>query len=118
MKPQPSTKRRKRRVRDELVYDKIVAMCAADPEQTVRPQDIAAAILPDEWQELLKRIKLYSGKLAKREVIHVIRKGKVADPDDFKGVYKVQAGPNIGDYVPQMPQEPVQEEPINKLEEF
>lgn len=105
MKPQPTTKRKKRRVRDELIYDTIVTLCAADADKTIRPQDIASAILPDEWQELLKRIKLFGAKLAQQEIIHIIRKGKVADPDDFKGVYKVQAGPNIGNYVPKMPQE-------------
>ncbi len=95
--PNKSEARRKRpRVSDDLVYQTILKMCdAVGTDSSVRPQDIAMALATENWQMLLKRIRLFSVKLAQDGHIFIMRKGKPADPDDFKGVYRLQIAPDF-----------------------
>ncbi len=80
-----------RRISDNDLYNKILEMCGeAGPEKNVTPAAIAQALADFDWQSLLKRIKQTAARQAKAGYIHIIRKGKPADPDDFKGVYKVR----------------------------
>lgn len=84
------------RVSDELVYETILKMCdAAGPTGSVRPQDVAMALTKENWQTLTKRIRLFASKLAQDDQIHILRKGEIADPDDFKGVYRLQIAPGF-----------------------
>ncbi len=99
-KPQP---KKKWRIRDELIFDTIMEMVTVAPDKAVRPQDIARAIQPDDWQNLLKRVRLFARQLAYDDYVHIIRKGKVADPDDFRGVYRIQAADGANNYTPRMP---------------
>ncbi|MEZ4642890.1 MAG: DUF3253 domain-containing protein [Chloroflexota bacterium] len=80
-----------RRVSDDEVYETILTMCReAGLEDSVRPEDVARAILPEHWQTLLKRVRLFSKKLAQNGRIAILRKGKPTDPDDFKGIIRLQ----------------------------
>jgi hypothetical protein len=80
-----------RKVSDDEVRDTILEMCReAGTNETVKPEAVAQAILPDFWQTLLKRIRLTSRQLAIADKIVILRKGKVADPNDFKGLYRLQ----------------------------
>lgn len=82
--------RKKRRISDESIVEMIVQLCAAAyPDNQVRPEDVAIAIYPDDWQSLLKRIRLTARQLAEMEYIDILRKGKRVDPNDFKGVYRL-----------------------------
>lgn len=84
-------KPRKFRISDEAVFETILQMCtAAWPDETVRPEDIAMTLHPEEWQALTKRIRLAVKQLAEAGHVQILRKGKPADPDDFKGVYRLQ----------------------------
>lgn len=100
-KPKPT---KKPKFRDELIYDTIMEMVNVDSEKTVRPGEIAMTLYKEDWQSLLKRIRMFARKLAHEEYVHIIRKGDVVDPDDFRGVYRVKAGTNAADYVPRMPE--------------
>ncbi len=83
--------RKPRRVSDDEVRETILALCrAAGLEGRVRPEDVALAILPDHWQTLTGRIRLASRQLAHQGKIEILRKGAPADPDDFKGVYRLR----------------------------
>lgn len=99
-KPQP---KKKWRIRDELIFDTIMQMVNVDAEKAVRPQDIAIMIQPDDWQNLLKRVRLFARQLAHDGYVHIMRKGKIADPDDFRGVYRIQATDDAANYIPRMP---------------
>jgi hypothetical protein len=80
-----------RRVSDQEVEETLVDLCRqAGPEGKVRPEDVARAILPDHWRTLLHRIRVISVHLAHDGRIEILRKGKPADPDDFKGVYRLR----------------------------
>lgn len=80
-----------RKVSDDEVRDKILEMCRnAGLDGAVKPDDVAHVILPDFWQTLLKRIRLMSRQMAAAGTIVILRKGEPADPDDFKGLYRLQ----------------------------
>ena len=84
-------KPRKVRVSDEAVFETIIQLCAASwPEETVRPEEIAMTLHEVEWQALTKRIRLAVKQLAEVGHVQILRKGKPAPPDDFKGVYRVR----------------------------
>ena len=83
-------KPRKFRISDEAVIETILQLCAASwPDETVRPEEIAMTLHEQEWQALTKRIRLAVKQLAEAGHVQILRKGKPADPDDFKGVYRV-----------------------------
>lgn len=80
-----------RKVSDEEVYATILHLCrAAGLEGSTRPEDVARALLPDHWQTILKRVRLFSKKLAQNGRVHILRKGQPTDPDDFKGVIRLR----------------------------
>jgi len=82
--------RRKKRISDEAVVETIIQLCAAAyPDSQVRPEDVAIHLAPDDWQPLLKRIRLIARQLAEVGHVDILRKGKRVDPDDFKGVYRL-----------------------------
>lgn len=93
---QLSSRRNKNRVSDELLYDTILQMCAAaGPEKSVTPAAIAQTLDPFGWQSLLKRLRQTAVKQARAGLIYIMRKGKPADPDNFKGVYKLRLVPGV-----------------------
>lgn len=66
-------------------------MCGeAGHEKSVTPAAIAQSLVEFEWQSLLKRIKQTATHQARAGYIYIMRKGKPADPDDFRGVYKLR----------------------------
>ena len=80
-----------RKVSDDEVRDTILEMCRkAGLNDAIKPEAVAVAILPDFWQTLLKRISLMSRQLAVAGKIVILRKGEAVDPDDFKGLYRLQ----------------------------
>ena len=80
-----------RKVSDGEVRNTILGMCRkAGLDGSVKPEAVARNILPDFWQTLLKRIRLMNKQLAIAGQIVILRKGKPADPNDFKGLYRLQ----------------------------
>jgi hypothetical protein len=80
-----------RRVSDDEVRETILKQArAAGLQGKVRPEDVAMALLPRHWQTLTGRIRLLSRQLAHAGQLTILRKGKVADPDDFRGVYRLR----------------------------
>ena len=80
-----------RRVSDDEVRNTLLQMCrAAGQDGSVRPEDVARAILPDFWQTLLKRIRLMAKQLAVAGKLTILRKGEPADPNDVKGLVRLQ----------------------------
>jgi hypothetical protein len=84
-------KPRKFRISDDAVVETILQLCAAAwPDETVKPEEIAMTLHAVEWQALTKRIRLAVKQLAEAGLVQIMRKGKPADPDDFKGIYRVR----------------------------
>jgi hypothetical protein len=87
-KPHP---KKPRRVSDEEVHQTILQLCRqAGLGGAVRPEAVAQHILPEHWQTLLKRVRLAGKQLAVAGRITILRKGEVTDPNDFKGLIRLQ----------------------------
>ena len=82
---------RKRRFSDEVVRETILQMCAAaGREGSIRPEDVAMELYPEDWQSLLKRVRLFAKQLAQTGEIEILRKGEPVDPEDFKGIIRLR----------------------------
>lgn len=88
-----SRNKKKRRISDELIVDIIIQMCAAaGADSFVKPEAIAQEITTEDWQPMLKRVRLAARQLADVGHVVILRKGKPVDPNDFKGVYRLRIG--------------------------
>ncbi len=67
-------------------------LAEAGPGKTISPADVARAIggpHPDGWGPLMQPIRRAAVTLAAEGRLVILRKGKPADPHDFKGVYRL-----------------------------
>jgi hypothetical protein len=65
-----------------------------EPGKTLDPAEIARSLggnHPDGWGPLMQPIRRVAVALAEQGRIVILRKGKPADPRDFKGVYRLTA---------------------------
>ena len=85
----------RRKIRDEVVFDTIMRMTAEKPDSNVRPEDIAIELYPEDWQSIIKRVRLSAKQLATEGYIHILRKGKPVDPDEAKGLLRYQIIPEM-----------------------
>lgn len=81
---------------DEAIAKMIVALCSErGPGKTICPTDAAKGVASEAggddvaWRELISRVRRVAVRLAKAGAIVIYRKGKPADPDDFRGVYRL-----------------------------
>jgi hypothetical protein len=58
--------------------------------KSVSPEDVARAVDPDGWRRQLSRIRGTAVGLARQGRLTITRHGKPADPDDFKGVWRMR----------------------------
>lgn len=60
--------------------------------KTVCPSEAARALggpHPDGWGPLMKPVRAAAVRLARQGRIAILRKGRVVDPEDFRGVYRL-----------------------------
>ncbi|HZE47427.1 MAG TPA: DUF3253 domain-containing protein, partial [Xanthobacteraceae bacterium] len=63
-------------------------------DKTVDPSDVARRVAgdgPDQWGRIMQPLRRIAVRLAKEGRLVIYRKGKPADPDDFKGIYRLGA---------------------------
>ena len=82
--------------RRRTLEDTILQLCSeAGPQKSIDPIDAAKAFSlargEDElgWRNWLAHVRSASVGLARQGKLVIFRKGKPADPDDFRGVYRV-----------------------------
>ena len=72
---------------------------AVSSGQDVAPQEVAQAIANDRakpsapkdvWRKYMTAVRQQAIHLARDGRLHIIRKGDIADPNDFKGLYKLR----------------------------
>lgn len=69
----------------------ILDLLAAAPEgKSIDPADVARALQPEQWQRALPRVKEAAKALARAGTIVILRHNKPADPDTFKGVWRMR----------------------------
>jgi len=78
--------------------DVIVALCAeAGPDRSINPTDAAQAYAAARgedalaWRGHLSGVRAAAVRLAEAGRLVIFRKGKPADPHDFRGVYRLGA---------------------------
>lgn len=67
-----------------------------DPGKTICPSEAARAMDPEDWRKLMPEIRALAVGLAREGRLVITRHGKPADPDAFKGVYRLRL-PDAGD---------------------
>lgn len=68
--------------------------------KTLCPSEVARAIAgPDEneWRKLMKPIRAVAVRMAREGILTIRRKGRIVDPGDFKGIYRLGAASSPDD---------------------
>ena len=98
-------KRRQSTHPSETEEDPVVGyiLRAVSSGRDVAPQEIARAIAADRakstapkdfWRKYMTAVRQQAIFLARAGRLQIIRKGEIADPDDFKGLYKLRKAPS------------------------
>lgn len=64
--------------------------------KSVSPEAVARAVDPEGWRRLLSHVRATAVGLARQRRLVITRHGKPADPETFKGVYRLRL-PQDGD---------------------
>ena len=59
--------------------------------KSIDPAEVAKAIQPERWQRVLGQVRSTAVGLAREGKLVILRHNKPADPDSFKGVYRLRA---------------------------
>jgi len=70
-------------------------LAKAAPGKSVAPEDVARAVEPETWRRTLGHVRAVARGLARQGRVVILRHNKPADPDDFKGVYRLRL-PDVG----------------------
>jgi hypothetical protein len=88
---------RRHKVSDQAVAETILSLAAGSgPAGSINPNDVAKALAGADWQALTGRVRRAAVRLAEEGRLVILRKGKPADPADFKGVYRLRIGAEAG----------------------
>jgi len=58
--------------------------------KSVSPEEVARGLSPDGWRRELGKVRAVAIGLARQDRLVILRHGKPADPDDFKGVWRMR----------------------------
>jgi hypothetical protein len=67
------------------------ALAELAPGKSVAPESVARAVDAEGWRRLLPQVRSTAVGLARQGRVVILRHGKPADPDAFKGVYRLRA---------------------------
>jgi hypothetical protein len=67
----------------------------AGPGKSVSPEVVARAVDAENWHKVLAQVRATAVGLARQGRVVITRHGKPADPNSFKGVYRLMAPPPI-----------------------
>jgi hypothetical protein len=62
----------------------------AAPGKSISPEAVARAADPESWRRTLGHVRAVARGLARQGRLVILRHNKPADPDDFKGVYRLR----------------------------
>ncbi|GLK75293.1 hypothetical protein GCM10008171_05470 [Methylopila jiangsuensis] len=85
----------------ETIEDLLFRLAAErGPGKTLDPSEVAKAAAEqrgeEDWHKRLTDVRAAAVRLARRGRLAVYRKGKPADPETFKGVYRIGLPPADG----------------------
>ena len=71
--------------------DAIFALLTEGPAgKSISPADAARSVDPEGWRTRLGQVRTTAIGLARQGRLVITRKGKPADPESFKGVYRLR----------------------------
>ena len=59
--------------------------------KSVSPEEVARAVDPEGWRRTLGHVRAVARGLARQGKLVILRHNKPADPEDFKGVYRLRS---------------------------
>ncbi|MDB5429524.1 MAG: hypothetical protein JWP35_640 [Caulobacter sp.] len=73
------------------IEDTILSQLAELPAgKSIDPSAVAKAVDPEGWRRMLPQVRSTAVGLARIGKLVITRHGKPADPDSFKGVYRLR----------------------------
>ena len=66
-------------------------LAGVEPGKSISPEQVARAVDAESWRRLLPQVRATAVGLARQERLVITRHNKPADPDSFKGVYRLRA---------------------------
>ena len=63
----------------------------AGPGKSVSPEAVARAVDAENWRRVLAQVRATAVGLARQGKVVITRHGKPADPNAFRGVYRLKA---------------------------
>jgi hypothetical protein len=74
------------------IEETILQMLAAlPPGKSLDPADVARALDAEGWRRVLPQVRATAVGLARQGKVVILRHNKPADPDAFKGVWRLRA---------------------------
>ena len=61
-----------------------------EPGRSICPSEAARAVDPEGWRRLMPQVRATAVGLARAGRLEITRKGRIADPDALKGVYRLR----------------------------
>jgi hypothetical protein len=81
---------------ETAIFDLLNAKVA--PGKSIAPEEVARAVDAEGWRRLLGHVRAVARGLARQGRVVILRHNKPADPEDFKGVYRLRL-PMPGDAI-------------------
>ena len=73
------------------IEDAILALLAETPPgKSIDPANVAKQLQPERWQRILGQVRSTAVGMARAGQVVILRHNKPADPDSFKGVYRLR----------------------------
>ena len=72
---------------EDAILDLLKALPAG---KSIDPSEVAKVIQPERWQRILGQVRSTAVGMARAGTVVITRHGKPADPDSFKGVYRLR----------------------------
>ena len=76
---------------EAAIFEKLAK---ADPKnvggKSIEPSDVAKDLQPEQWQRMLPKVRATALGLMRQGKLTITKKGKVVDPNAFKGVIRLR----------------------------
>jgi hypothetical protein len=73
---------------DEMIFKLLEQL---PPGKSLAPEDVARALDAEGWRRQLPQVRAAAVGLARQGKLVILRHNKPADPDTFKGVWRMRA---------------------------
>ena len=72
---------------EDAIFDLLSKVPAG---KSISPEEVARAVDAEGWRRMLGRVRATAVGLARADRLVILRHNKPADPDDFRGVWRMR----------------------------